>query len=343
MPKRFPLKKTKPTHPGSVYEEYQDLKVPSRLKNISVTKRLLIAALIILIGAFTQAKFFNSSATPINDKDAKKVVSCAYSAFMGRVPDSSGAKYWQERYTRNNYDIKDLARGLAYSSEGQRESSQTGFKGFVNRSYESCLQRNVKITEYNALLKEYRNGTKKEDLFTLIIKGGDRNLSFPTYVKCSGYLKGGSVTPLCSPNTPGGPVNVITTTVGGTNIVVNRAALTNFTDFTNSAKSTGYRLGAYTDPTLASKKLRCAGGANLLKSPGSFRSAADQACLTYLGYPTATGTSMHQWGLAVDLTCNGVPLASSGECLTWVKENAAKFGLYNKVSGELWHYSTTGH
>jgi len=327
----------------TIHQEYEELRVPSRLKNITITKRLLIAALIILAGAFTQIRSFSILAAPVNQRDAKKVVSCAYSAFMGRVPDNAGARYWQNRYIRTNYNVQDLARGLAYSPEGQREATQTGFSGFVNRSYEGCLQRTVSNSDYNALLNQYRNGVKKEDLFALIIMGGDKNVSFPSYVKCAGFLKGGSTAPLCKSGTPGTSNNVITSSIGGTNIIVNRGLLTTFSSFVSNAKSAGYGLGAYTDPALASKKLRCANGVNLLKSPGSYRSAADQACLTYLGYPTASGTSMHQWGLAVDLTCNGKPLASSGSCLTWVKNNASRFGLYNKVSNELWHYSTTGY
>ncbi|USN97682.1 MAG: hypothetical protein H6799_01115 [Candidatus Nomurabacteria bacterium] len=336
------FKKNYPTK--SIHQEYEEIKVPSKLKNITVGKRLLIAGLIILAGAFTHTQFFNSSATPINDRDVNKIVSCSYSTFLGRIPrNETESRYWRERYVRTNYNIKDLARGLAYSSEGQRQSRKTGFGGFTNRAYEACLQRPITSTEYTNLLNQYRNGVSKEDLFLVIIKTGDRNVKFPTYTRCARYTQGGSVTPLCNVGSAGTSDNVVTTTVSGTNIVVNRGAITNFTEFVNYAKSFKYNLGAYTDPSLAAKKAKyCENGINLLKSPGSYRSSADQACLTYLGYPTARGVSMHRWGLAVDLTCNGSPLASSGNCLTWVRNNAGKFGIYNN-SGEAWHFSTNGH
>lgn len=326
----------------SIYKEYKKLKVPSRAKKITVKKRILIAVAILVLGSFTHAKLFNSSAAPVNDRDAKKVVSCAYSAFMGRIPDRAGAKYWEARYIRTNYNPTDLAKGLLYSREGQREANQSGFKEFMNRSYEACLNRQITTAEYNLVLEQYRNGLKKEEIFTLVIKAGDKPVSFPKEEKCKKFLKGGSVTPICRSGSAGTSNDVVVTEVSGTNIIVNKAWVSKLTQFRSSANSAGYNLQAYTDPSLANKKLRCANGANLLKSPGSFRSAADQACLTYLGYPTATGTSMHQWGLAIDLTCNGKPLASSGNCLTWVRNNAPSFGIYNN-SGEAWHFSTTGH
>lgn len=337
MPKLLRSKRT-----DSIFSEYKKLKVPSSLKKITLKKRLLIAVAIIILGSFTHTKLFNSSAAPVNDRDAKKVVSCAYSAFMGRIPDRAGAKYWEARYIRTNYNPSDLAKGLLYSREGQREANRSGFKEFINRSFESCLNRQVTSNEYSQVLEQYRNGLKKEEIFTFIIKAGDKPVSFPKEEKCKKFLKGGSVTPICKSGSAGTSNDVVTTGISGTNIVVNKAWVSKLTQFRSAASSAGYNLQSYTDPNLASKKLRCANGANLLKSPGSFRSAADQACLTYLGYPTARGTSMHQWGLAIDLTCNGKPLASSGNCLTWVRNNAPSFGIYNN-SGEAWHFSTTGH
>lgn len=337
MPKLLKLRKNK-----TIYKEYTQLKVPTRANKITLKKRILIAVAIILLGSFSQAKLFNSSASPINDHDAKNVVSCAYSAFLGRIPDHAGAKYWEARYIRTNYNPNDLAKGLLYSREGQRQANKSGFKEFINRSFEACLSRPVKSSEYNQVLDQYRNGLKKEDIFTFIIKAGDKPVSFPKEERCKQFFKGGSVTPICKSGSAGTTNDVVVSQVSGSNIVVNKAWISKFTQFRNTASSAGYNLQAYTDPNLANKKQRCANGANLLKSPGSFRSAADQACLTYLGYPTATGTSMHQWGLALDLTCNGTPLASSGNCLAWVRNNAPNYGITNN-SGEAWHFSTNGH
>jgi hypothetical protein len=54
--------------------------------------------------------------------------------------------------------------------------------------------------------------------------------------------------------------------------------------------------------------------------------------------PTAIpGTSMHEKGLAIDFS--NVTSAKS----KWLKDNAARFGLYPCTCGEAWHYSTNGH
>ena len=59
--------------------------------------------------------------------------------------------------------------------------------------------------------------------------------------------------------------------------------------------------------------------------------------------PTAIpGTSQHELGLAIDFTCNGGgSLSSSSPCFTWLKSNAAGYGLYNLPS-EPWHWSNDG-
>lgn len=62
--------------------------------------------------------------------------------------------------------------------------------------------------------------------------------------------------------------------------------------------------------------------------------------------PTATpGRSMHEKGLAIDFhrkRADGSIAAIAGtEAFTWLKRNAATYGLYNLPS-EPWHWSTTG-
>ena len=59
--------------------------------------------------------------------------------------------------------------------------------------------------------------------------------------------------------------------------------------------------------------------------------------------PTARpGTSMHERGLAIDFTYNGRIIGSrSGEAWSWLRDNAASYGLYNLPS-EPWHWSTSG-
>ena len=59
--------------------------------------------------------------------------------------------------------------------------------------------------------------------------------------------------------------------------------------------------------------------------------------------PTAIpGTSMHEQGLAIDFTCNGVIVSTGDECWGWLQANAVSYGLYN-LPTEPWHWSTNGN
>jgi hypothetical protein len=58
--------------------------------------------------------------------------------------------------------------------------------------------------------------------------------------------------------------------------------------------------------------------------------------------PTAIpGRSLHERGLAVDFTCDGVTVRRGTACDRWLLANAPTFGLLNLPS-ESWHYSTSG-
>ncbi len=61
------------------------------------------------------------------------------------------------------------------------------------------------------------------------------------------------------------------------------------------------------------------------------------------GPPTARpGESMHEWGLALDITDGGVLIRSRNDPgWQWLQANAASFGLSNLPS-EPWHWSTNG-
>lgn len=53
------------------------------------------------------------------------------------------------------------------------------------------------------------------------------------------------------------------------------------------------------------------------------------------------GRSLHNEGLAIDFACSGYAFFESSPCLTWLKQNAASYNLYNHEL-EAWHWSTTG-
>lgn len=53
------------------------------------------------------------------------------------------------------------------------------------------------------------------------------------------------------------------------------------------------------------------------------------------------GKSLHNEGLALDFYCYGYALFENSPCLTWLKNNASTYHLYNHEL-EAWHWSTTG-
>ncbi|MFF5292642.1 M15 family metallopeptidase [Paractinoplanes globisporus] len=50
------------------------------------------------------------------------------------------------------------------------------------------------------------------------------------------------------------------------------------------------------------------------------------------GLAAKPGTSEHGWGMAADLDLNA-------NALSWVRENAAKYGFYNTAPRESWHWA----
>lgn len=89
---------------------------------------------------------------------------------------------------------------------------------------------------------------------------------------------------------------------------------------------------------------------------GGFRSYDEQVdlrktngCADIYTAPSSTcspataipGTSMHEWGLALDLSVNESTIKSGSAGYNWMVENEAIHGLKN-LPGEPWHWSTTG-
>ena len=76
---------------------------------------------------------------------------------------------------------------------------------------------------------------------------------------------------------------------------------------------------------------------------GTSNYAIYQAPSSYCSPPTARpGTSMHEQGLAIDVTSGGGTIGSGTSAYSWLKNNAANYGLYN-LPGEPWHWSVDGN
>ena len=93
--------------------------------------------------------------------------------------------------------------------------------------------------------------------------------------------------------------------------------------------------GGYRSPDsqIATRRANC----------GTSYYAIYEAPSSYCSPPTARpGTSMHERGLAIDLTSSGSLIRSrSTSAFQWLQSNAASYGLYN-YPVEPWHWSTTG-
>ena len=136
-----------------------------------------------------------------------------------------------------------------------------------------------------------------------------------------------------------GSVNLCTSgvsqvnTSGGSFLVCSNIA-SNVTNMINAAWAAGKKISGWGLRTTARqvqlRQQNCTG--DISKVPPS-------SC----NPPTAIpGTSRHESGLAVDLTCSGVSIQTrDNSCFLWLQANAGRYGLRN-LSSEPWHWSTDG-
>lgn len=279
----------------------------------------------------------NTQAAAINPKDAQAVVKCSFRVFLNRTPDDDGSTYWQTYFVENNNDIRKLARQIASSREGKVVVNRTSLDDFIKLTYRHCLNRTPTTQEVNTWKQKYAQGVTRIDIFTFLVTVGDKPWQVATEVKCSKFNRGGSPTPLCKSGTAGTTRDVVTKTVPGSNLVVNKAWATNVEKLRGAAWARGFNLQGYRDPELPS----------WFKSPGSFRSYEEQKYLYEEGYPAnPPGRSMHEWGQALDLSCNGVSIQRNRDCWNWVRANGPKYGVYNFTGitspgqSEAWHFSS---
>jgi hypothetical protein len=126
------------------------------------------------------------------------------------------------------------------------------------------------------------------------------------------------------------------TSVGG--IWVHRSIASNVQGLLNAATAAGFSLrgGGYRDSAgqIATRRNNCGPTYyDIYQKPASQCSP-----------PTAIpGRSMHERGMAIDFTSSGALITSrSNPAFVWLRNNAARFGLYNLPS-EPWHWSTNGN
>jgi D-alanyl-D-alanine carboxypeptidase len=123
---------------------------------------------------------------------------------------------------------------------------------------------------------------------------------------------------------------------GGGSITVDSSLAGNLSALLGAASEAGLTMcgGGYRDPAqqVALRRAHC----------GSSDYAIYQAPSSACSPPTARpGMSMHEKGLAIDVTCGDGTISRGSACFGWLQGHAAGYGLHNLPS-EPWHWSTDG-
>jgi hypothetical protein len=144
----------------------------------------------------------------------------------------------------------------------------------------------------------------------------------------------GDGSPTAIASVPGGLATVACP--GGGSITVAGSIAGQVAALLGAANAAGVQLcgGGYRDPQeqIALRMAHC----------GTSNYAIYQMPSSQCDPPTAPpGTSQHEVGLAIDFTCNGGGVVTTGDvCWDWLSAHASEYGLYNLPS-ESWHWSTT--
>lgn len=280
------------------------------------------------------------AADPTRVLYADRVVERGYRTLLNRSPDGNGRKYWNEKVYANP-NAQWFAKSVMNLKEYKNGSlNALNNEAFIDQMFIRSLKREAFPDEMRFWGSKLSQSTSnRAELAGFVIENGfSFVLTKPTahasqlhqvkLVDCKGFKLTG-IKPLCYENTSGTTRNVATKKVAGSNITVNQAWHHRIVSLRDAADKAGYNLQAYQDP-------KAPAGA------GSYRTYETQVWLYNNGFPAAKpGTSMHEWGMAIDFTCNGMKLGSHKNCLKWLKQNAARFGVYN-LPNEPWHWSSNG-
>jgi hypothetical protein len=245
-----------------------------------------------------------------------KKVEWLYRTVLGRAPDKQGTSYWRQ-YIRSNGVAKTVPAFLA-GSESLRKT-----QAWSNAAIATLP------AAYRPEASECKNGMNKKECVAYLNKL-QQQARQSRGEACKQYAKGGAVKPLCKVGSKGSVDDVIITrNIDGSNVTLNVAIADKFKALRQAARrEAGINITAYDREGVGY---------------GSFRTSKMQQLLVNRNIGAApVGSSMHQWGLAIDFGCDRKSYSNSGaKCQNWMRANAGRFGFYNLPS-EAWHYSTNG-
>lgn len=271
---------------------------------------------------------------------ADRVVSRTYVSLVGRGPTADERQYWTWRVldARTTTLLAGRLMGTSSYRSGLGKLGPRPFVDAVLTNANGSAPADVASLWAEAI----RNGTKTRSRFVawVVEVRFAPTLGDPVrkVVPCGQFGRSG-VHPVCLVGSRGHQRDVSVVQVPGSNIYVNRSWYRSFASFAAAARSAGFSLTASRDGALPA----------WMFAPGSWRSYDEQKWLYDNGYPAnPPGRSMHEWGLAVDLDCDGKDITAHPACWAWVRGNGPRFGVYmfrgadDINDSEAWHVSTNG-
>lgn len=313
------------------------------------THTLLVTSAVIIVGG----SIFGAGVTVINPKPtvaadaatlhyADRVVARGYLTLLNRTPEKSGYNYWYY-VLANNPDPDVFVRSVLNSTEYRRSTlGNSSNNTYINTLYQRSMKRAANANELLWWNTALSNGSaSRTSIAVHVIENGfTYTITQPSrYIPCAQFpYKNDVIQPLCRRGSTGSTASVVVKQVPGSNIWVNEAWYTNANNLRQAALRSGFNLQAYRSPSVPS----------WMVSPGSWRSYSEQKWLYDNGWPAnPPGRSMHEWGLAIDFSCNGSKAVNHNRaCWDWLRANGKRYGVHNFYSvsqpyhSESWHFSS---
>lgn len=302
---------------------------------------LVVALCLVVLAACRPSAGVDPAAHPF----ATTAVTRAHRAAFGRAPTGTERARWTPGIVATGR-ARPMVVALLATAEHRNGIGALADSAFVEAVYRNAGGRAPTADERRLWGSALTAPSGRVDLVTFMAEQGPGAAAPPQpTVACSRFDRGGTV-PACVRDGSGDQRAVAIVKVPGTNLYVNRAWYPNVLGFVNAARAAGYTLTGETDPSVPSWML----------SPGSWRSWDDQQWLsthvdpsTGKPYPAnPPGRSMHEWGLALDLMCNGTRIDKVRACWDWVRANGPTHGvrMFSTVTAptqsEAWHVSSNG-
>lgn len=307
----------------------------------------VLAAATLVVGAPTApAGATASGPAPANVEQytayyADRVLRRSYQTVFATAPSADAARYWTWRIMQTP-SAAWFAAALMASSQYQAGLGKATDAAFVDRVHRNALGRAATADEVTLWTTMFRNrsGSRATLVAHLVERQFRPTLTRPNrpVVACRQFTAAGPK-PLCTKGSAGHQRDVDILEVPGTNLNVNRSWFAPVASLVAAGRAAGYDLQGENDPATPS----------WMYAPGSWRTFDEQQWLYDNGYPAnPPGRSMHEWGLAIDLTCNGHQIVKVPRCWNWVRTNGPALGVHifstadQVTDKEAWHFSSNG-